>query len=115
MFQTFQCFKCSTHRWGRRGEEDQTTEIGGALVRQCASCVDQSANTVGLNGRANERGTPRSGSRSGLLGLEEFLLGVSRLGLSVDITEQWAEDGERGDVVENGAQCDGRGLDRREV
>ena len=97
------------------GSEDQTTEVGGALVGEGTGGVEKSTNTVGLEGRAGKGSTPGSGGRSSLLGLEELLLGVSGLGLAVGVAEDGAEDGQRGEVVEGSADGDGRGLDGREV
>lgn len=98
-----------------RGSEDQATEVSSALVGESASGVEESTNTVGLEGRAGEGSTPGSGSRGSLLGLEELLLGVGSLGLTVGVTEDGAEDGEGGEVVEGSADSDGRRLNGRKV
>ena len=107
----------SKQTYGRsgRGSEDQTTEVGSALVGEGTGGVEQSTNTVGLEGRAGKGSTPGSGGRSSLLGLEELLLGVGGLGLTVGVTEDGAEDGEGGEVVEGSADSDGRRLNGREV
>lgn len=98
-----------------RGSEDQATEVGSTLVGESASGVEESTNTVGLEGRAGKGSTPGSGSRGSLLGLEELLLGVGSLSLTVGVTEDGAEDGEGGEVVESSADSDGRRLNGREV
>jgi len=68
-----------------------------------------------LKGRANEGGTPGSGGTGSLLGLEELLLGVGRLGLAVGLAEDWAEDSEGDDVVEHGTKGNCRWLNWWEV
>jgi len=109
--------RSSGQTYGRsgRGSEDQTTEVGSALVGEGTGGVKKSTNTVGLEGRAGKGSTPGSGGRSSLLGLEELLLGVGSLGLTVGVTEDGAEDGEGGEVVEGSADSDGRRLNGREV
>lgn len=104
-----------TYRWSRRGSEDQSTEVCSALVGESASGLEQSSNTVGLEGRAGEGSSPGSASRGGLLGLEELLRRVGGLGLAVGFAEDRAEDGEGGDVVKDSAERDGRWLDWWEV
>lgn len=104
-----------THGWSRGGHEDEGAEVGSTLVGKGTGGVDQSTNTVGLDGRADDGGTPGGGSRGSLLGLEELLLGVGSLSLPVGVAEDWAEDGEGSDVVEDGAEGDGRRLNRWEV
>jgi hypothetical protein len=76
----------------RRGGEDETTEVRGALVAESTSSVDESTNTVGLKRGSNQRGTPGDGSRGGLLGLEELLLGVGELGALVGLAEDGGQD-----------------------
>jgi hypothetical protein len=68
-----------------------------------------------LESRSSEGGSPSSGGRGSLLGLHELLLGVGSLSTVVGVTEDWAEDGEGGSVVENGAEGDSRWLDWWEV
>ena len=97
------------------GEEDQRSEVGGALVGESASGVDEGADTVGLDGGADEGSTPGSGGGGSLLGLEELLLGVGGLGLAVGVAEDGAEDGEGDGVVVDGAEGDSGGLNGREV
>ena len=97
------------------GEEDQRSEVGGALVGESASGVDEGTDTVGLDGGADEGSTPGSGGGGSLLGLEELLLGVGGLGLAVGVTEDGAEDGEGDGVVVDGAEGDSGGLNGREV
>ena len=104
-----------TYRRSRAGHEDQGTHVGSALVGEGTSGVQKSTNTVRLDGRANKGSTPSSGGGSSLLGLEELLLGVGGLSLAVGVTEDGAEDGERCNVVEDGAEGDGRRLDGGEV
>lgn len=104
-----------THGRSRAGEEDQRAEVGGALVGESASGVDEGTDTVRLDGRADEGGTPGSGSRSSLLGLEELLLGVGGLGLTVGVAEDGAKHGKGDGVVVDGAEGDRGGLNGREV
>lgn len=104
-----------TYRWSRGCGEDEGSEIGGALVAQSAGGIDESADTVRLDGGTDERSTPSSTGGGGLLGLEELLGAVSGLRAAVGVAKERAQDGERGDVVEDGAKCDGRWLDRWEV
>jgi len=100
-----------TYRRSRAGHEDQGTHVGSALVGEGTCGVQKSADTVRLDGRADKGGTPSSGSASSLLGLEELLLGVGGLGLAVGVTEDGTENGKRCNVVEDGAEGDGRRLD----
>jgi hypothetical protein len=100
-----------SYRWCRGSKEDQRAEVSSALVGQSASGIDQSTNTVCLDGRAGDGGTPSGGGRGSLLGLDELLLRVGGLGAVVGITEDWAEDGKGSGVVENRAKSDGRWLD----
>jgi hypothetical protein len=46
--------------YGRSGgsEEDQRAEVGGALVGEGTGGVDQSTNTVCLDGRTDDGATP---------------------------------------------------------
>jgi len=104
-----------TYRGSSGGEEDQRAEVGGALVGKSTSGVDQSTNTVCLDGRADDGATPGGGSGRGFLAVEVLLLGVGLLRAAVGVTEDGAEDGERDGVVEGRAKSDGRGLDGWEV
>lgn len=99
----------------RAGEEDQAAEVGGALVGESTSGVDESTDTVRLDGRADEGSAPGGSGRGGLLGLEELLLGVGGLGLAVGVAEDGAEDGKGDGVVVDGAEGDRGGLNGREV
>ncbi len=90
-----------TYRRSRAGHEDQTTQIGRAFVTQRASGVDQSTDTVGLDGGADEGGSIGGSSTGGLLRLGEFLLRVGGLGTVVGIAENRGHDGERGGVGED--------------
>lgn len=92
-----------TYRWSRAGSEDQSTEVGGALVAESTRGIDESTDTVGLERRAGERCAPRGADGRGFLRLEEFFLGVGFLGLAVGLAEDGAEDRERCDVVESSA------------
>lgn len=100
---------------GAGGGEDESTEVGGALVGESACGVDQGTNTVGLEGRTDEGGTPGGGSRRGFPRLEELLLGVGRLGLLPGLAEERGEDAELEGVVEDGAEGDGGRLNSGEV
>jgi hypothetical protein len=96
-----------SYRWSRAGEEDQATQVCGALVAEGAGGIDERTHTVRLDGGASEGGTPCSGGRCSLLRLEELLLRVGGLGLAVSLAEDGAKDGEGGGVVEDGAERDG--------
>ena len=112
------CFVCGqgkTYRGSSRGEEDQRTEVGGALVGKGTGSVDQSTDTVGLDTRADEGRAPRGGGGGGLLGVEELLLAVGSLSAAVGFAEDGAEDSEGDGVVESSAEGDGRRLNGREV
>lgn len=104
-----------TYRGSGASHEDQGAHVGGALVAHRAGGIEEGTDTVRLNAGADEGGAPCSSGGGGLLALEELLLGVSRLGLAVGVAEDWAEDGEGDGVVEDGAEGDGRWLDRWEV
>ena len=104
-----------SYRGSRAGEEDQRAEVGSALVRESASGVDEGTDTVRLDGRADEGSTPGRGGRGSLLGLEELLLGVGGLGLTVGVTEDGAEDSKGDGVAVDGAEGDRGGLNGREV
>lgn len=99
----------------RAGEEDQRAEVSSALVAESAGGVDEGTNTVRLHGGADEGSAPGSGSGSGLLALEELLLGVGGLGLAVGLTEDWAEDSQGDGVVVDGAERDSGRLNRGKV
>jgi hypothetical protein len=105
----------ATYRRSRGGEEDQAAEVGGALVGESASGVDEGTDTVRLDGGADEGSTPGRGGGGSLLGLEELLLGVGGLGLTVGVTEDGAEHSKGDGVAVDGAEGDRGGLDGREV
>lgn len=105
----------TTYTGSRGSEEDETTEVSSALVAQSTSSVNQSTNTVALQGGTDERGTPGERSTAGLLGADELLLGVGKLSALVCLAEDGSEDSELDAVVEGRAEGDGRGLDRGEV
>jgi hypothetical protein len=96
-------------------EEDQRTEVSSALVGEGASGVDQSTNTVRLDGRADDGATPRGGGGGSLLAVEVLLLGVGLLRATVCVTEDGAENSQGDSVVEGRAESDGRGLDGGKV
>jgi len=105
----------SDERWRRAGQEDQGAEVCGALVAEGPGGIDERTNTVRLEGAADEGGAPRRGGRGRLLRADELFLGVGRLGAVVSVAKDGAQDGKGGDVVEGGAQGDGRRLDGWEV
>jgi uncharacterized membrane protein len=76
-----------TYSWSRSGHEDNTAKVGSSLIAEGAGSVDQGADAVGLEGRANERGTPGDGSRASLLGSEELFLGVGNLSSLVGLAK----------------------------
>lgn len=92
-----------TYRRSGASHKDQTAQVGGTLVAQRTGGVDQSTDTVGLDGGADDGRTPRGGGTSGFLGPDELLLGVGRLGAAVGVAEDGGQDGERGGVCEEGA------------
>lgn len=104
-----------TYSWGGRCKEDESTEVGGSLVRESAGSVDQRTDTVRLDGRANEGSTPGSAGRGSLLGLEELLSRVGGLCAAVGVAKEWAEDGKRCSVVEDGTKRNGGWLDGGKV
>lgn len=104
-----------TYAWSRASEEDQCSEISSTLIAQGTGSINQSSNTVSLNGTANERATPSSGSTGSLLRLDEFLLGVGGLGAVVGVTEDWGQNTQGGSVGEKCSQGNGRGLNGGEV
>jgi len=57
----------SNERRSRASEENQGAEVGSTLVAESASSIDQSTNTVGLDGRANKGSSPCSSSGGSLL------------------------------------------------
>jgi hypothetical protein len=84
--------KGRTHGRGRRGHEDEPAEVRGALVAEGAGGVDQGADAVALESGADESGAPGGDGRRGLLGADELLLGVGRLGALVGLAEEGRED-----------------------
>lgn len=104
-----------TYTGGSSGSEDETTEVGSALVAQGAGGVDEGSNTVGLETSSDKGSAPGDGSTSSLLGLEELLLGVGSLGALVGLAEEGSHDGELNTMVEDGAEGDGGGLDGGKV
>ena len=104
-----------TYGWCTAGEEDQGPQVGGTLVAQGTSGIDQGSDTVALDGRTDEGRAPGRGGRGSFLGLEELLLGVGGLGAVVGVTKERRKDSEGGSMVEDGAEGDGRRLDRWEI
>ena len=101
----------NTHGRRRAGHEDQAAQVGRSLVAEGAGGVDQGADSVRLDGRADERRTPGCRRRCGFLGLDKFLGRVGPLGAVVGVAEDGSQDGQRGRVVEDGAQGNRRWLD----
>jgi len=96
---------------GSRGsEEDETAEISSALVAQGTGGVDQSTDTIRLEGGADERRTPGESSTGSLLGSDELLLGVGDLGALVGLAEDGGEDRKLDAVVEGSAEGNSRRL-----
>ena len=107
--------EAGTYGWCGAGHEDQATQVGSALVAECAGGVEKRTNTVCLDTGADEGSAPCSGGGGSLLGLEELLLGIGGLGLAVCVAEDWAEDGEGDTVGEDGTERDGGRLNRGKV
>lgn len=95
-----------TYRGSSGGHEDQTTQVRSTFVAQSTGSVDQSADTIRLNGRANQGATPGGSRIGGLFRLEEFFFCVGSLSAVVGIPEDGREDGERCRVAEDRAQSD---------
>lgn len=104
-----------THARSTASEEDQTPQVSGPLVAQRTRRVDQSPDSIGLDGAADERAAPGGCGGGGLLGLEEFFFGIGLLGAVVGVSEDGGEDCERGGVGEDCAEGDGGGLDGWEI
>ncbi len=100
-----------TYRRSSRSHEDERAEVSSALHGESTGRHDEGADAIRLHTRADERGAPCGGRGGGLLGLEELLLGAGGLGLPVRLAEQRLQHGERRDLVEDGAERDGRRLD----
>lgn len=104
-----------TYARSRCRRKDQSAQIRRALVAQGARGIEQCAHTIALQGRAHERRAPGEGCTAGLARADKLLLGVGGLCAVVGLAEDGSEDNEVDAVVEEGAEGDGRGLDRREV
>lgn len=104
-----------TYGRSRGSSEDETTEVGSALVAQGASGVNEGGDTVALETRAQEGGAPSDGGIGGLLGLDELLLGVGQLVAVVGLAENGGQDGELNALVEGQAEGNSRGLNGRKV
>jgi hypothetical protein len=100
---------------GRGGSEDETAEVGSALVAQSTGSVDEGGDTVALETRAEEGSTPGNGGVGGLGRLGELLLGVGGLVAVVGLTEDGGQDGKLNALVEGQAKGNGGGLNGREV
>ncbi len=96
-------------------KEDQAAEVRCALVAQRAGGVDQSTDTVRLQSRADQGGTPGDGHTTGLLGADELLLRVGSLGALVRLPEERSKESQLGGVVESRAEGDGRRLNGRKI
>ena len=96
-----------TYRRCRASHEYQAAHVCRTLVAQCAGGIEKSADAIRLDGGAEERATPRSGSSGSFLRLEEFLLRVSSLGLTVGVAKDGAKDCEGDGVVKESAKGDG--------
>jgi len=105
----------TTYRWRSRSEEDQRAEVGSALVCEGTGSVNESTDTVGLNGRADDGAPPRCSSSGSLLAVEVLLLRIGLLCAAVRVAKYRAEDSEGDSVVEGRAEGNGRGLDRGKV
>lgn len=70
---------------------------------------------VCLDTGAEDRAAVESGGRGGVARLEELFFAVGGAGALVGLAEDGREDSEVGDVGENRAEGDGRGLDGGEV
>jgi hypothetical protein len=92
-----------TCRGSRAGHENENAKVGSSFVAQRARGIDQSSHTIRLDGGANERSAPSSSGRRGLFRFHKFLLGVGSEGTVVRLTENGAQDGQGGRVVEEGA------------
>lgn len=108
-------FDQETYRRGSRSHEDERAKVSSALVAERACRVDQGSNTIRLDRGADERRAPGRSRSGSFLGLEELFFGVGFLGTAVGLAEEGSHDGEGGDMVEDGAERDGGGLDGWEV
>ena len=77
---------------GTGSEKDQCSEVSGALVRESTGGVDEGADAVGAQARADKGRAPGNACRAGLLRLEELLGGVGVLGALEGVTEDGLED-----------------------
>lgn len=92
-----------THGRGRGGQEDQTTEVRCALVRQGAGGVDEGADGVALGQAADEGGAEGDAGAGGLLALDELLARLRVLGPAVGLAEDGGENGGLNGLVEDEA------------
>jgi hypothetical protein len=91
------------YRWSSRGEEDQRSEVSSTLVAECSGSVDQSTDTIGLDGGTDKGAAPGRGSGSSFLGLYKLLSAVGLLRAAVGLAEERGHDCEGGSMVEDGA------------
>ena len=104
-----------TYGRGSTSEEDKGAQVRSALVWEGTGSIDQSTNTIWLDGRAEQRASPWGSSSGSFLRLEELLARVGALGAAVSIAEDGTEDSKGDSVVEGRAEGNGRGLDRGKV
>lgn len=109
------CAFLGTYTGSRAGEEDQRSEVCGALVAQGAGGVDQSSDTVGLDGTADEGASPCGGGTGSLLGLDKLLFRVGGLGAVIGVAEDRGQNAQGSCVGEERTQGNSRGLNGRKV
>lgn len=79
-----------TYGRSRRGKEEQAAQVSGALVAQGARGVDEGADAVRLQRRADQGRSDGDGGPGGLLRAQELLLSVSDLSALVGLAEEGA-------------------------
>lgn len=84
-------------------------------MAQRAGGIEQRADAVALQGRADKGRAPGDGGARGLARLDELFFGVGGLCAVVGLAEDGGQDDEVDAVVEEGAEGDGRRFDRGEV
>lgn len=100
---------------GGASKEDQSAKVGGALVAESTSGVDQRSHTVGLHRASHERAAPCSCCASSFFRLDELLLRVRRLGAVVCVAENGSKDTQRSRVGEEGTHRNSGGLHRGQI
>lgn len=103
------------YTWSGAGEEDQAAKVRGTLVAEGSGGVDQGSDAIGLDSTTDKGRTPGSGSAGGLLGFEEFFLGVGGLSTVVCVTEDRAKDRKRDSVAVDGPKSDRARLHRWQI